>query len=513
MAEPRPAPGDRLRAGDPDPAAGRAPGPGGHTPPPPATDGSPPPEAGAVYAMDVEPTELHDVIGDAARTALGVRMFGTRAFFRLWVAQVISALGDWLGFLALIVIADRIGAESAIGFVVAARVAPGFFLAPVAGVVVDRFDRRRLMITCDLGRAAVLATVPFIDTVGGLVAASFLLEILTLLWGPAKEASVPNLVPVSHLTRANGLSLAAAYGTFPVASILFAIGAKVAEPLARVELLEPLRITQASVAIYVDVATFVGSALLISTLAIQQVRPDRAANGRRIDLAATWRDLREGWSFAFATPRIRAVMVALSTGLIGGGMLVPLGPVYAEEVLGGGASSFGLILTALGVGVGAGVIGVSSLQDRLPKPRVFAACVLTAGGALAAGASMSSVLPALAFVTLLGVCAGAVYVLGYTILHETVDDALRGRVFATLLTLVRFCVLVSFLLGPLLSGVLGSVSDSLVGGAVEVGGVRVGLPGVRLTLWFAALIIGVAGVLAVVALRAENGRTHPEERS
>ena len=77
----------------------------------------------------------------------------------------------------------------------AARIVPGLFLGAASGVVADRFDRKRVMVTCDIGRAAVLVTLPFVDTVFGLVIASLVLECFTLLWTPAKEASVPNLVP------------------------------------------------------------------------------------------------------------------------------------------------------------------------------------------------------------------------------------------------------------------------------------------------------------------------------
>src|SRR5207253_10218292 len=125
-----------------------------------------------------------------------VRLFGSASFFRLWLAQVVSSLGDWLGLVAVISIAARVGGSSdaAIGVVMSARIIPGFFLASVGGVLVDRLDRKKVMVTCDIGRGLVLATLPFVDTVLGLFFASLLLEILTLLWSPAKEASVPNMV-------------------------------------------------------------------------------------------------------------------------------------------------------------------------------------------------------------------------------------------------------------------------------------------------------------------------------
>lgn len=81
------------------------------------------------------------------------------------------------------------------------------------------------------------------------------------------------------------------------------------------------------------------------------------------------------------------------------------------------------------------------------------------------------------------------------------SDALRGRIFATLYTLVRFCLLVSMALAPLLAGALTRVSDRWFSGSVEVLGFDVALPGTRLTLWLGGLIIVAAGVLAAVALR------------
>src|SRR3546814_2820359 len=92
-----------------------------------------------------------------------VRLFGSTAFFRLWLTQVVSATGDWLGFLAIAALATRISdrPEAAVGLVMSARIVPGFFLGPAAGVFADSFDRKRLMVMCDVGRALVLASLPF----------------------------------------------------------------------------------------------------------------------------------------------------------------------------------------------------------------------------------------------------------------------------------------------------------------------------------------------------------------
>jgi len=440
------------------------------------------------------------------RPSAVVRLFGSDDFFRLWLAQVVSALGDWIGFLAIIAIATRIGGDSpaaAVSLVLSARMIPGFFLAPVAGVLVDRWDRKKVMVGCDLARAGVLLTLPFIDHIWMLVLASFALEVGTLLWSPAKEASVPNIVPASHLATANSLSVVAAYGTFPIATLLFAFLAKVAVWLGSIDSLGFLKIDQELVAVYLDVLTFCLSAFLISTLFLPRRARRRAAGERvRIDFYSTLRELREGWRFMFVNPTVRAVMVGISTGLIGGGMVVPLGDIFSRGVLGGGSAGFGLLLTGMGFGMAAGVLLVTTMQRRLPKARVFCWSVVGAGAAIICAASMSTLTTAVLFVAVLGICAGSVYVLGFTILHETVVDELRGRIFSALYTLVRFCLLLSFAVGPLLAETLGRLSNELFDGAVTVGGFDIDLPGERLALWLAGVVILGAGMAAFSSLRA-----------
>jgi len=438
-----------------------------------------------------------------------VRLFGSDDFFRLWLVQVVSALGDWIGFVAIIAIAGRIGGESsagAISLVMSARMVPGFFLAPLAGVIVDRLDRKKVMVACDVLRAGVLLTLPFIDHVWTLVLASLALEIGTLLWSPAKDATVPNLVPPSHLATANSLSLVAAYGTFPIATLLFAFLAKVADWLSGIDALEFLEIDQEFVAIYLDVGTFLLSAILISTLAFPKRSREAVTGEVDVDFGGVFRELREGWRFMFINPTVRAIMVGIGTGLIGGGMVVPLGDEFSRRQLGGGSAGFGLLLTAMGFGMAFGVITVTVLQKRLNKTRVFCWSVVVAGLALFGGAAMETLAAAVVFVALLGICAGSVYILGFTILQETVEDSLRGRVFASLYTLVRFCLLLSFAVGPLLAELFQRLSERFVDGEVDLVGLTIQLPGVRLALWLAALVILGAGVLAFTSLRAAERR-------
>ena len=102
------------------------------------------------------------------------RVFGTRSYFRLWVAQVISSTGDWIGLVAILAIAARLSHNSgaAVSLVMFARVVPGFFLATLGGVIIDRLDRRRVMVWCDVGRFTLLALLPLVDSLAWLVVVS-----------------------------------------------------------------------------------------------------------------------------------------------------------------------------------------------------------------------------------------------------------------------------------------------------------------------------------------------------
>lgn len=436
-----------------------------------------------------------------------IRLFNSYSFFRLWLSQVVSSLGDWIGFVAIAAIAARIGGsspEAAVGIVLSARLVPGFFLAPVAGVVADRIDRKRLMVVCDIARGVVLASLPFVTTIPGLFFASLLLEVLTLLWQPAKEASVPNLVQKEFLANANSLSLVAAYGTFPVASAVFAALAKVAESLSRYHALHALRVSQESVAIYFDVFTFFVSALMISTLVLPRRDRVESTSDGSIDFKRSFNEAVEGWRFIRQSPLVRSVILGLGCGLVGGGMVVPLGPVMSKEVFSAGTAGFGLLLTALGFGVAVSIIGLSIVQKHVPHHTAFQTALFLAGPCILAGAAMSSLTPALLFVFGLGLCAGAVYILGFTILQTEVEDELRGRIFATLYTMVRFCLLLAFALAPILSSILGKVSQALVGQRLHLGGWTLRLPGARLTLWLAGLIILLSGFVAQRAMRTSS---------
>ena len=188
-------------------------------------------------------------------------------------------------------------------------------------------------------------------------------------------------------------------------------------------------------------------------------------------------------------------------------MLIPLGAVFNDVVLGAGNAGFGTILVTLGLGVAVGVSALSAMQRRLNKEHTFVASVFGAGICLLFAVSSSDTVPTMSGVFAMGICAGSVYVLGFTLLHEHVEDQLRGRVFSALYTLVRFCLLLSITVGGFLSDGFNWLFDVLFDNEIAVGSWAMALPGVRGALWLASLFMLIASVLAWVSLRAPQKKS------
>jgi dTMP kinase len=468
-----------------------------------------------------------DAASDAPRPeGFVTRVFGSSWFARLWSAQVVSSLGDWLGLIAITAIAVRVGGgngSTAVGLVLSARIVPGLFLGQIAGVLADRLDRKRIMVVCDCGRGVVLAMLPFVRDVAGLILASLVLEVFTLLWASAKEATVPNMVSREFLPRANSLSLAAAYGTFPVSSAAFALLVWIAEQLGHIHALHALSVGPERLALWFDVGTFFVSAVTIATLAF----PSRARGTSSLEpgvagagaggngavsaeeqawagLTRALRDMRDGWHYIAESPVVKAVIIGLACGLGGGGVVVPLGPVFSKQVLHKGAGGFGVLLTALGMGAAIGIIGITVVLKRVSAKRLFIESLFLAGACLLAAASVANLALSALCIVGLGLCAGAVYVLGFSMLQAAVDDEHRGRIFATLYTSTRLSLFLALIVAPFLTTLFDGLSKTLLNRRVGVGQLTLHLPGVRLTLWLGGALIVVAGWLALRGLRGAD---------
>jgi dTMP kinase len=388
------------------------------------------------------------------------------------------------------------GASYAVAGVMIARMLPSIAFGPFAGVLVDRVNRKRLMISADIARGAMYASMPFLGRLWAIYAMSFAIECLALLWVPAKDSSVPNLVPRRQLVNANTVSMATAYGTLPLGGILFTVLTGVALTLGKK--VSYFNENPESLSLWLDALTFLFSAFMVSQL------PDRAMQpqgGKRFRLSHAGKDLREGFAFLRGHPLVRAMTAGIVVAFAGVGSVIAIGPIFAKQTVHAGPTGWGFLVTALGIGMGVGMAFVPQISKFVERDLLFPATMLGAAVMLGLVAAMPNISLAAVMTVLMGIFAGATWVNGYALLQENVADEYRGRTFATLTVMSRLGLFLSLAGFPLLSGALGDHG-------FDIGQFRVDLSGPRLALWIGA---GVAAAGAVVARRGlqRNRLTKP----
>lgn len=409
-------------------------------------------------------------------------------FARLWWASAASSLGDWVTFFAMLVLADQIGGKQAVLVPLISRLIPGLLLGSLAGVLADRIDRKAVMVISDVGRGIVVLSVIFVSDLVSLAIVSAALEILTMIRQPAREAAMPTLVDPADLVSANSLSLAAAYGTAPVGSAIWIGLAATFERIGGFGAID----RGPDLAFLLDAGTFIVSGVLVATMTIP--KPTLQQTGRttaRPDWRQPFRDLVEGLEFVTHNATVRRVVVGMALALFGGSALLPLGQEFAEDVLGGGGTGFGIVVTALGVGVGVGMLGVAVLTNERTRRDVTYAIGLTMTGiSIGFTAFAATIWGASGWIFVAGIATGFTYVMGFTHLHEVVDDTLRGRTFAALFTLVRTAMLVSFTLAVLVATALDDRFSFLFEN------------GIRNVFVLSGAIILVTGIMTLWGMRA-----------
>ena len=442
-----------------------------------------------------------EVRGDSGRP--GVRgVLEVRTFRRLYVALAMSSMGDWLGFLATTALAAQLvdsfsGKAYATGGVLVFRLLPAVLFGPLAGAFADRWDRRWTMVVCDVLRFALFLSIPLVGLWSGggtaalvwLLAASFLIETVSLFWIPAKEASVPNIVPRQRLEQANQLTLVATYGSAPVAAAVFAVLSLVSGALGNQ--VGYFATGPVDLALYVNAATFLFAAGTVYRL--QLPSPGRAERLAQREAGLTpptvLASLREGFSFMGRTPLTRGLLVGMLGALAAGGAIIALGRLFSESVLGGGDAAYGMLFGAMFLGIALGVaLGPRALGD-LSRRRAFGPSIVGAGASLV----LMAVVPVLAVATLatvaVGFFAGIAYVVGITLLGLEVEDELRGRMFGLVQSLMRIDLLLVTASAPFIAGAIAQRT-------FDVGPFSVDLNGVSVVLLVGGVLAAGVGVVA-----------------
>ena len=402
-----------------------------------------------------------------------------RGFSRLLAAMTVSSLGDWVGFVAVTsLVATLSGIKTAgfaVGGVMTARMLPAILFGPFAGAFVDRFDRKKIMILADVSRGALYGAMAFVHQLWIIFLLSFVIECFSLLWTPARDASLPNLVPRRQLANANSIGLVSTYATLPLGGAVFAVLTVIGQGIG-IERPEML-------ALLLDACTFAFSAVMVSGV------PLKAPTSRgfdRFDLSRIWRDVVAGVRFLFEDSIASAMTAGIVIAFAAVGAVLALGPIFVTSTLHAKAAGWGVVVVAFGVGMAIGMAGSNQVTKFIGRDLVFTRSLLSAAVALFVLAAMPSFALAAVVTVWLGVFCGLAWVSGYTLLQENVEDEYRGRTFASLTVLSRLGLFASLTFFPILSSTYEAAVRPSQQGFV--------LSGTRVALWVAGLLVLTAGL-------------------
>ncbi len=378
---------------------------------------------------------------------------------------------------------DDVAARTqAVGGTLVLMLLPAVLLAPLAGLLAARVDRRLMLLVADVLRLVIVVTVPLVGMLAWTLAAAFLVSCLSLLWAAAARASLPALLPDDEAGAAYASAARTAsrviYGPAPVAAVLFAILALVADGTLG-------RDSRADLALYATAGIF-----LVSTAAIAMIREIPAMGMPAAP--APLKLLFQGSGTAAA----RGVALAIAGASLTAGAVAAVARVHTGE-LGGGDAGYGTVLGGLAFGLGAGVFLGPRVLVPFSRRRLLGLAVVAAALALVVLALVQNLVVVVFMTAFLGVFAGAAWSTATAAVTdpEAPEDA---RPAAYLRSVALVAALIALIAVPLIAAALGSHRIDLGDGVYDFAGSSA-------ALLIAAVVTLVSGLLAYRRLDDRRG--------
>ena len=383
-------------------------------------------------------------------------IFRKRDFRFLWSAQLVSTIGSSLTDLAAgILIFQRTNSALAVGLMLMATAVPSLVVGLVAGVFVDRFDRKKIMIASDLLRALIVVSIPFLVQIDILLlyVAVILASSVKQFFDPAEQSVLPDVASEEELSAANAFLSISSFGStaigFAAAGLLASTG-------------------DIALAFYADAVTFLISAACVLAVKVQPMVVEETTSVR-----AVVQNLRAGVSMLLGTPILRSTLIVFAPVLFAFGLWNVLLLPFAIETLGGSEFEYGLQEGLTSLGFVAGSLLMAKYIDRLPEGTwmVISFTVMGIVGILYGLAS--NIWVAIVLVMISGFAQPPSSISRALVLQRNTPREFRGRVFSAFFVTRD----VLFLLGMATAG-LADIID------------------IRLLIIVASTILIVAAVLA-----------------
>ena len=374
-------------------------------------------------------------------------MLAHRNFLFLWLGQLVSNFGDRLNQMALVALVYQRnpGNEVALAKLISFTIIPVFIIGPIAGVWVDRLDRKKIMVISDILRGILVLAIPALIIWNRMLPIYFLIFVIfsiSRFFIPSKMAIIPDIVPRDKLLMANTLQDT----THMIGNV---VGLMVAGFIVNI------RYVGAIGGFYIDSATFFVSASLIALIAL---RVNGAGHHAREDLAVTkealeaslkrsvLREMRQGLGYIAGHPDMRFIVSVFFLLLAGIGAISCIIIVFIQEAFGTSTRHLGFFGTYLVCGLFAGTLFYGRLGQKLRKKMMICASFTASGIFITLftvivgrypNVYMAGILSAL-----IGGALSPMMVSLNTMTHETIPEAIRGRIFSSLEAVIHLAFLI-----------------------------------------------------------------------
>jgi len=375
-----------------------------------------------------------------------------RGFMRLWWAQLISQFGDRINQMALIGLVAERAPGSALGLakLLSFTIIPVFLIGPIAGVYVDRWDKRRTLLVCDIIRGLLVLTIPLLfmyrTSMVPIYIIVFLIFCFSRFYVPAKMSIIPELVAKENLLVANSLMTTTGMLAFVIGCVLG--GFMVDWFGARGGFLG-------------DAVTFFFSAALIMSIPRDlKFRLNKDAffkTGQEMMQIerSFFLEIKEGIKYLAANKGIRLVINTLFILLAAAGAIYVVVIVFIQEAFQSVTKDLGILAVALGIGLFTGTVLYGKWGKRWSWQHTIFYCLIAGGVMMMIFATVvwyvTNIWVALGLALALGIVVGPIFIATNTIVHLVADEKMRGKVFSALEIVIHFAFLVAMLLCSKLS--------------------------------------------------------------
>lgn len=373
-----------------------------------------------------------------ARAATGVRaVMKDPGFRRLWVAQFVSVFGDFVALFAVIsLITFRWhGTALQVTYLLIAYMLPMGLVGPAAGVFVDRWNSKHVMIASDLIRAGLALSLVWVTDLRELCAIFVALSLVSSFFAPAQSVVMRTIVAREKLLAANSL-MSQAFYTVRLLSPVIA-GALVAW------------LTE-TVCFYLDAASFAFSALMVGAIVFAAPTAPAAPHS----LKSFVDDLFSGNRFIFTHRELAFVITAMLSAMFVMSCLSPLFSIYVRDVLHAGTFLYGVISSAVGVGLMVGTQAVNRFVHLSRRTIVLAGLAISGGGVALLGI-FGVVYAAIGTTFLMGFGIAFVIVSSQTLMQQETPPEMMGRVSSSFMSVFSFAQVFGLLLSGQLAVWLG----------------------------------------------------------